>query len=89
MASSACDLHSQVTYTLPKGVKLIGGSINRKESFDGVGSVEISVKQSGKKLKVTRNLKLEKSLIPVSDYAQYRQLLATWQSLDKVLLRSK
>ena len=68
---------------------MVGNSVNQTLSFDGVGSVKISIKQSGKKIRVIRNLKLEKSTIAPNDYAQYRQLLAVWQGTDKVLLRSK
>ena len=70
-------------------MKMVGDAVSRKLAFDGVGSVEISIKQSGNKLRLVRNLKLEKSVVSVSDYANYRQLIATWQSVDKVLLRSK
>ena len=51
--------------------------------------MQVSVKQSGKTLKVERKLKLEKSVVPVEDYANYRKLLATWQSHTGATLRSK
>lgn len=89
LQGSACDLTSTETYTLPKGVKLVGGSVSDKLSFDGIGSMQVSVKQSGKTLKVERKLKLEKSVVPVEDYANYRKLLATWQSHTGATLRSK
>ena len=87
LQSSPCDLKSDMTYLLPKGVKLVGGSISRSLSFDGIGSVQLSVKQSGKKLQVKRTLKLEQSVVPVSDFSRYRQLLALWQDFDRLLLR--
>ena len=91
LVGSACDLRSNITYTLPKGLSLVGGSISQKLDFPGIGNLEISVKQSGKKLKVQRSLKVEKRIIPVEDYSNYRQLLSTWQSYEKktVLLRTK
>ena len=89
LQASACDIRSDVTFLLPKGLKMVGGNISRKLAFDGVGSVEYTVKQSGTKLRIVRNLKIEKSLIPVDDYAKYRQLMATWQGLESVLFRSK
>ena len=88
LQSGACDLSQTDTYILPKGMKLMG-SVNDKLSFDGVGSMQVTVKQSGNKLKVVRKLKLEKSLVPVSDYANYRKLIAAWQSHDSVMLRMK
>jgi hypothetical protein len=89
LQSSACDLSQTDTYILPKGVKLMGGSVNDKLSFDGLGSMQVSVKQSGNKLKVVRKLKLDKSLVPTSDYANYRKLIAAWQSHGSVTLRAK
>ncbi len=89
LQSSACDITSTETYTLPKGVKLVGGSVSDKLSFDGIGTMQVSVKQSGKTLKVERKLKLEKSVVPIEDYANYRKLLATWQSHTGATLRSK
>ena len=88
LQSAACDINSDVTYRLPKGVKLVSGT-NRSLAFEGVGSVQITIKQSGKKLHVVRKIKLEQTVVPVSDYSRYRQLLTLWQSVDKVLLRSK
>ncbi len=89
LQGSACDLNQTDTYTLPKGLKMVGNAVNKKQEFTGIGSVEISIKQSGKTLKVARRLKLEKSLVPVADYANYRQLLTLWQQYDRILLRTK
>ena len=89
LQGSACDLTSTETYTLPKGVKLVGGNVSEKLSFDGIGAMQVSVKQSGKTLKVERKLKLEKSTVAVEDYANYRKLLATWQSIGGATLRTK
>ena len=60
----------------------------------GVKVIEVreqatALKQSGKTLKVERKLKIEKSLISVEDYANYRKLLAAWQSHTGALLRTK
>ena len=89
LQAAACDISSDVTYLLPSGVKVVGGNINRSLSYEGVGSVKISIKQSGKKLRLVRNLKLEQSVVPVSDYEHYRQLLTMWQSVDALLLQTK
>ena len=88
LQSAACDINSDVTYILPKGMKLIRG-VERILSFDGIGSMQVMVKQSGKKLRVVRKLKLEQTVVPVSDYGRYRQLLTLWQEVDGLLLRSK
>ena len=89
LQSSACDLKSDISYTLPEGMKMVAVPSSQKLSFDGIGSLEISIKQLGKKLHVVRNLKIDKSLIEASDYAAYRQLIATWQSYTGVLMQEK
>ena len=91
LVASACDLRSDITYTLPKGLKMVGGEVNETLDFPGIGSLTISVKQSGKKIKVVRNLKIDHSTIKVEEYARFRQLLATWQTYEgkQVLLRKK
>ena len=88
LVTTACDINVEQTFPIGKGVKLLGGDINRSVSYRGIGSVEISVKQNGDSLKVIRRIKIEKTLIPVADYAKYRQLIATWQSVENVMLYS-
>ena len=89
LQSQACHVVEDVTYTLPKGVKMVNPAIERTLNFDGVGSVNVSIKQNGKSVRVLRTLQLEQSIVPVSDYANYRQLIITWQSVGEVLLRAK
>ena len=89
LASPLCDIDITDEYSLPKGMKLVGGKKSRSASHDGIGSVELVVKQSGTTLKVTRRLKLQSRLVEPADYARYRELIATWQSLDHILLQQK
>ena len=89
LASPLCDINVSDEYTLPKNMKMVGAAIDRQLSFQGLGSVKISVKQKGKKLIVDRKLKLEKSIVTTTDYPNYRRLIAIWQSTDNILLRSK
>ena len=87
--SSACELKSDIVVKLPAGVKLVGGNVKQSLRYDGVGSVEVSIKQSGKNLRVVRNMTLEKSVIEVGSYSAFRQLLTLWQDYSDVLLRVK
>lgn len=87
LMGQACDLQCNITIPLPKGVKMVENKIVKKLAYEGVGTLEISIRQSGSKLKVVRNLKLDKSIITPSEYAAYRQLIATWQTTNEVLLR--
>lgn len=89
LQSSACDIHSDITFQLPKGFKLLGGGVNYSADFEGVGKVDIIVKQSGKNVRVVRNLKLEQTIVPVSDYEKYRQLIVAWQGVANLLFRAK
>lgn len=91
LVASACDLRSNLTYTLPKGIKMVGGEVNQSLDFPGIGSLTVTVEQSGKKINVVRNLKIDHSIIKVEEYARFRQLLATWQTLEQqaILLRKK
>ena len=87
LQSTACDLKSNISYTLPKGMKMVAAGQTHKLDFEGVGSVEITIKQIGSKVRVVRNLKIDKSDIELADYGAYRQLIAMWQSMDGVLVR--
>lgn len=64
---------------LPKNAKLVGGDVNIEYS-NTVGSISIIIKQKGKRLLVTRSLRLRKALITRSDYAGFRQLMIDWNS---------
>ncbi len=89
LQAKACYVDFNTTYTLPKGVKMVGKAIDEGKAYEGVGSLTVSVKQSGKKLVVSRSLVLENSIVEPQHYAQYRDLLATWQSYNHITLRSK
>ena len=80
LSTIACDVNVEQTCSIDKGLKLVGGDIIRKANHPGIGNVEISIQQKGDKIKVVRRIKIEKTLIPVEEYALYRQLLITWNS---------
>ena len=87
----ACDLSSDITYTLPKGLKMVGKGVKEKKEIPGIGSVEITVSQSGNSLRVVRRLSIEKSLIPVAEYNDFRALATLWQSYNgkSILFKKK
>ena len=91
LVAAACDYSDNLSYPLPKGVKLAGPKVEQQLDFPGIGSVKIVICQKGKKLLVQRALVLEKSLVPAKDYPQYRQLLALWNQYAtyQPLLRKK
>lgn len=89
MAGHPCDLTHTYTATGLAQMKMAGAPISEKIDYPGVGSVEVSIKQSGKKITVKRHLVLEKNTIQPADYAHYRELIALWQGVESVLLRKK
>ena len=89
LQSAQCDIAVNESIPLPKGLKLVGSPQDIDLAFEGVGSVKMSIRQKGKNLNVTRNLKLEQSVVPPADYARFRQLIAAWQSIDQLLLERK
>ncbi len=83
----ACTASEFYHYTmeLPKGVKLIGGEVNIDYTKPNVGSINIIIKQKGKRLLVTRSLRLRKSVITQADYADFRQLMNDWNSHKELI----
>jgi len=73
------------TMDLPKNAKLIGGEVNIEYSKYDLGSINIKIKQKGKRLLVTRQLQLRKALITKKDYAAFRQLMIDWNSHKELL----
>ena len=67
-------------------MKMVGNAVSEKMAFEGVGSVELSVKQSGKKLRIVRKLNVEKSIVTAENYDSFRKLMVLWQSIDSILL---
>ena len=84
-----CDISFADTYAVGKDLKLLGGNVHKEISYEGVGSLQIDIKQKGKNVKATCYLKLEQSVVGPSDYAKYRELVATWQTLTTVVLHKK
>ena len=83
------DFTDNASYLLPKGLKVVGGDVNESLSFAGLGSVEVSIVQKGNKIVAKRRLVLKKSIIPVEDYAQFRQLMVLYHSHCDLILKGK
>jgi hypothetical protein len=73
------------TMDLPKGAKLIGGEVNIEYTKYDLGSINIKIKQKGRRLLVTRQLQLRKALITKQDYRNFRQLMIDWNSHKELL----
>ena len=79
MQARAASEFYHYTLELPKGAKLIGGDINI-EYTRNIGSISIIIKQKGRRLLITRSLRLRKALINKTDYPAFRQLMSDWNS---------
>lgn len=73
------------TMDLPKGVELIGGEVNIEYTKYDLGSINIKIKQKGRRLLVTRQLQLRKAVITKQDYRNFRQLMIDWNSHKELL----
>ena len=70
---------------LPKGVKLIGGDVNIEYTKPNIGSLSIIIKQKGKRILITRSLRLRKAVISKSEYNDFRQMMVDWNSHKELL----
>jgi hypothetical protein len=67
------------TYTivLPKGVSYIGKE-NKITQTTAFGSMEIEIKTKGNIVEVSRKIKINKDIIKVAEYAQFRKMMIDW-----------
>ena len=73
------------TMDLPKGAKLIGGEVNIEYTKYDLGSINIIIKQKGRRLLVTRSCACAKPSSPRQDYRNFRQLMIDWNSHKELL----
>lgn len=83
-ASNASEFY-HYTLELPKGVKLIGGDVNIEYTKPNIGSLSIIIKQKGKRILITRSLRLRKAVISKSEYNDFRQMMVDWNSHKELL----
>lgn len=77
------------TVRLPKGCKMIGDEVKLQKKVEGLGEVLVTIKQSGRKLKISRVLTIEKDIIMPKDYESFRALIQVWDSHREIYLKSK
>lgn len=74
------DEHFQYTIMLPYNVKMIGKNVNIHKSENGIGSVEITIKQIGNKLTINKHLAITTDTINPEQYKKFRELVKLWYS---------
>ena len=77
------------TVRLPKGYKMIGDEVKISDAVEGIGKVEISVKQSGRKLKINRNIVIERDIITSENYADFLRLMKLWSQYREFYVKAK
>lgn len=88
LQGTPCDVECSQVYNVA-GMKMVDKEIQICRSYEGVGEVSVCVKQKGKKVYVDKKLKLEQSIVPVEDYAKFRELLVLWQNKSDLLFKKK
>lgn len=83
------DEHFQYTIMLPYDVKMIGKSVKINQSENGIGSIEITIKQIGNKLTINRHLTITTDTIKPEQYKEFRELVKLWYSNNKLYFKQK
>lgn len=81
------DERYQYTVMLPYGVKMISKNVKIEQKEDGIGSVEIKIRQDGNKLTIVRHLTIMTDLITVDQYDEFRELVQIWNSNKELLFK--
>lgn len=81
------DEHYQYTIMLPYNVKMIGRSVKINKTENGIGSVEISIKQNGNRLTIDRHLTITTYTITPDQYKKFRKLVQLWHSNKELFFK--
>ncbi len=79
VAVKPCDESYRYTIELPRKTDLVGGKQEVSYSVDGVGSIEITVKQKGRKLIVSRHIVITCDEVDMEHYAEFRHMMQEWK----------
>jgi hypothetical protein len=75
-------------FTLPNGYSLIS-PINETKVENSLGMCDITRTEKDGKMMITRKLIINKAIIPVENYSDFRQLMTIWadKNLNKVVIK--
>lgn len=73
------------TMELPRGARLVGGAVDIEYSCYDLGSINIKIRQKGRRLLVTRQLQLRKAVINRADYANFRKMMVDWNGHQELI----
>lgn len=89
LKTQQCNEQYDYTVKMPRGFDLVGDAVSETIEVKGVGKVEISVRQRGRKIKIHRALRIDKDLITSEDYAGFRRLMQLWSQHKELYVRGK
>ena len=77
-------------FTLPNGYKIIS-PMNKISVENSLGSCNIEVTEKDGKVIVSRNIAINKAIIPAENYNEFRQIMSLWtdKSLNKVVIKTE
>ena len=87
VAVTPCDESYRYTIELPRKTHLVGEKIEAAYSVDGVGSIEISVKQKGRKIIATRHIVITCNEVDMEHYAAFRHMMQEWQRGHEIFVK--
>lgn len=79
VAVNPCDESYRYTIELPRKTDLVGGKQEVRYSVDGVGSIEITVKQKGRKIIASRHIVITCDEVDMEHYAEFRHMMQEWK----------
>ena len=88
LKSTICDDHYTYVLHVPTSATLLNPT-ELSYTIDGLGAISISVKQSGNVVTVEKHMKVDKDLIEVSQYEDFRKMMIDWQQFNTLYFKFK
>jgi len=78
------------SFTLPTGFKVIS-PMNKTSVENSLGSCAIEITEKDGKIVVSRNISINKAIIPTENYNEFRQIMSLWtdKNLNKVVIKAE
>jgi hypothetical protein len=78
------------SFTLPNGLKIISPS-NKTIVENSLGLCSIELSEKDGKFVLTRNLSINKAVIPAENYVEFRQIMTLWadKNLNKIVVKAE
>ena len=87
VAVTPCDERYQYTIELPRKTEMVDGKKEVAYSIDSVGSIEVSVRQKGRKIVVSRHIVINCDEVDMEHYAAFRRMMQDWQTGSEIFVK--